>query len=553
MYSYYQEPFTPEEAAVLGRFFTNTDRPVFALINLPEVVKGALFARYSRSPKSLRRLFLDEFVSHPETGIQAISARLPQEDHTAALKRAEGLYERVFSEYGDDSVAQLGGAHLACEQASNILTKVLEWGRLGAYLEQSTRYIYYDRKFEYPDGRRQYRYFVPPEIEAVPELAARYQADMDWLFGMYSELVRGLTAELEKQFPLAPGDPKPAWAAAIRAKACDAARGLLPAATLSNLGIYATGQSYEMMLLRMRVHPLQEARDYADMMLSELREVIPAFLRRVDVPERGGVWSKYLADSAQATQSIAANISSTGPASSGPDVKLVEWDPEAETKVVAAALFPYSDLPDDRLLEIAGSMSTSEREQVLRGYAGDRTNRRHKPGRAFERTYYRFDILCDFGAFRDLQRHRMLTIEWQRLGTKHGHTEWEGAQDAGRQMNWEAAMARMASLHEIVVNACGAEAAQYTVPFAYRVRFTMQLNAREAMHLLELRTSPQGHVGYRRVCQEMHRLIRDKAGHRLIADAMKFVDYSEPGLERLEAEKRSLGKRRAAGQADAPE
>src|SRR5436853_5791935 len=154
---YVTETFSPDEAEILERHFTNVDRPVFALTNLPEVVKGALFARYSRSHKSLRRLFLDEFVGDLDlTGDLTVDA-------TVGLKRAEQLYERVFLEYGDDSVAQLGGVHLACEQASNLLTKVLEWGRLMSYLEQSTRYIPYDSRFQ---GR--YPYFRPSEVCESP-------------------------------------------------------------------------------------------------------------------------------------------------------------------------------------------------------------------------------------------------------------------------------------------------------------------------------------------------------------------------------------------------
>src|SRR5215831_8080995 len=165
---YAAERFSPDEAEKLRRYVTNLDRPVFALVNLPEVVKGALFARYSRSPKSLRRLFLDEFVGDLDvTGDASVDA-------TVGLERAEKLYEKVFVEYGDDSVAQLGGVHLACEQASNVLSKVLEWGRLMAYLEQSTRYIAYNQRLE----NGQYRYYRPPEILDSPH-GARYVGEMD--------------------------------------------------------------------------------------------------------------------------------------------------------------------------------------------------------------------------------------------------------------------------------------------------------------------------------------------------------------------------------------
>jgi len=533
---YHVEQFTPDEEAVLRRFFTNTDRPVFALINLPEVVKGALFARYSRTHKSLRRLFLDEFFARDQVAVAGTTYTL-EGDSRVRERQAERLYDRVFTQFGDDSVAQLGGAHLACEQASNLLTKVLERGRLAAYLEQSTRYIFYDQRL---GGR--YRYAEPPEI-AESALAGEYRAAMDGLFGTYSSLVRELAGYYEGRFPKAAGDSEAVWRSSVRAKACDVARGLLPAATLSNLGIYASGQAYEALLLRMRAHPLREAREYAAMMLEELRKVIPSFVRRVDVPDRGVAWSKYLADTAERTADLAAEMDEASRPESGPEVTLVEWDAEAEVKVAAAALYPYSNLPDDRLLEIARGLSERERARVISAYVGDRRNRRHKPGRGMERVYYRFDVLCDYGIFRDLQRHRMLTLDWQRLGTGHDYPVPDAVVEVGREGEWCEAMAGAAALHGELASALGADVAQYAVPFAYRIRFFMQMNAREAFHLLELRTVREGHVGYRRVCQEMHRLIRQKAGHRAIADAMCFVDHEEYELERLEGERRAEARR----------
>ena len=535
---YFREPFTPDEEAVLRRFFTNTDRPVFALINLPEVVKGALFARYSRTDKSLRRVFLDEFYSEPDVGIQAIAESSAVDAGAPDTRRAERLYDRVFGDYGDDSVAQLGGAHIACEQASNILTKVLEWGRLAAYLEQSTRYIYYDRKL----GDR-YRYTVPPEVVGSNH-ESRYREEMDRQFDTYSAIVRRLSDYFAARFPRSEGDSMRVWRSTIRAKACDTARGLLPAATLSNVGIFGTGQAYEALLLRMRASHLAEVRDYSDLLLEELRQVIPAFVRRVDVPNRGGAWSEYLRRTAESMGGIAREFEDTAPQEVA-EVELTDWDPDAEIKVAAAALYAFTGLPDGQLLEMARNMPDEEKARVIRTYAGERRNRRHKPGRGAERISYRFDILSDFGSFRDLQRHRMLTLEWQPLGVSHGYSTPPDIDDAGESVEWHAAMDRMADLHALLEGTCGVDVAQYAVPFAHKLRYVMQMNAREAFHLIELRTTPQGHPDYRRVCQEMHRLIRDKAGHKLIADAMNFVDYSSTELERLEAERRSANRRAA--------
>src|SRR5437773_5227811 len=287
------DQFSPGERATLSPYFTNLDGPVFALVNLPEVVKGALFARYSRSPKSLRRLFLDEFLT---SGTLAGAPAAPFD-----TKRADELYGRMFFEYGDDSVAQLGGVHLACEGASNILTKVLEWGRLAAYLEQSTRYIPYD---DLVDGR--FRYHVPRELDG--DLRTRYGATLDAMFETYRTLLPVLRQHFSARFPQDAKTSDAAYRTSIRAKALDTLRGLLPAATTSNVGIYGTGQGYEQLLLRMRAHPLREVRDYAELMLVELRKVIPAFLKRLDVPERGGAWSAYLEETRRETREVVRRL-----------------------------------------------------------------------------------------------------------------------------------------------------------------------------------------------------------------------------------------------------
>jgi thymidylate synthase ThyX len=527
------EDFTEEERSRLAPYFTNLEGPVFALVNLPEVVKGALFARYSRTTKSVRRLFLDEFAEPLEAGAAPGLEGVK-------VHKAEQLYERVFFEYGDDSVAQLGGVHLACEQASQLLAKAIEWGRLAAYLEQSTRYMRYDDR---PGGR--WRLTVPPEIEGTPAEDA-YLAFADRTFRTYGELFQPLFDLFSERFPKSPEDSDFLYRSTITAKTCDTLRVLLPAGTRSNLGVYADGQSYEQMLLRMRAHPLAEVRGYADLMLVELRKVIPAFLKRVDLPDRGVAWSRYLADTREATLEIAAKLTAGVEAEPRELVTLVDFDPEGEEKVVAAALYAASDLPDDRLHTLARSMSADEREAVLRAYVGERGNRRHKPGRAFERTGYRFDVLCDYGAFRDLQRHRPLTLEWQTLTPASGYDTPEVIAEAGMTEAWDRVMADSAATWTVLEEHAGPDVAQYAVAMAYKIRFVMQINAREAMHLIELRSSPQGHPTYRRVAHAMHHLIEHAAGHTAIAGAMRYVDYSEVDLERLEAERRAEAKRRAA-------
>jgi len=524
------ETFTPEETRALDPYFTNTDRPVFALRNLPETVKGALFARYSRSAKSVRRLFLDEFLGQLQDDAAPRTSKVGTE-------RADRLYARVLSEYGDDSVAQLGGAHIACEGVSNILTKVLEWGRLMAYLEQSTRYVAYTDR---PNGR--WKYHVPAELEDSA-LRATYIHTLDAAFEAYARWIPRMEQHFRDKYPKAPDDSDAVYRSVIRAKALDTLRGLLPAATRSNVGLFGTGQAFEALLLRMFAHPLEEVRACAQLMLAELRHVIPAFLARLDQPNRGGRWIEYLAATRQTFAAAADAYVADAEAEPRDEVTLTDFDPDGETKVVAAALYAASALPDDQLQRIARQMSADDRAALLTAYVGERANRRHKPGRAFERTRYRFDILADYGAFRDLQRHRLLTLEWQPLSTRHGYGEPAAIEEAGALSDWRRVMEESAGLFERLA-ASGLDAiAPYAVVMAYRVRFYMEMNAREAMHVIELRTSPQGHPSYRRICQLMHKAIAEVAGHRAIAAAMRFVDHSEVELERLQAERTMEQKR----------
>lgn len=520
MWKYFPENFSDDELEILSRYFTNVDKPVFALVNLPEVVKGALFARYSRSAKSLRRLFLDEFYdsSSSDGGSPA-----------AGIERAEALYERMLADYGDDSVAQLGGVHLACEQASNILTKVLERGRLMAYLEQSTRYVPYDKKLA--DGS--FRYLVPEEI-AEGGGEESYRRYMDALFVEYTEVFELVQERLYATIEKDTADSEFIYRSSIRAVALDTARGILPASVLSNVGIFGTAQAYEALILRMRASELKEVREYAELIKGELDKVIPAFLTRVDRPERGGVWVDYLSARNRRAEIVLDEVSGgTPPDESGVTVRLIRFDPDGERRIAAAIIFENSQASMRSAIDKASSLTDGELEILISSYVGERQNRRHKPGRAFEETSYLFEIECDYGAFRDLQRHRMLSVEWQVLDTSLGYVVPELIEDLGFRERYAAKMESLKSFHDELARAFGPRVSAYAVPMAYRIRFTMNLNAREALHLIELRSSPQGHSSYRAVAQEMYSCIKTVAKHANVAAAMKFVDLGHYRLGRL--------------------
>ena len=528
MHAYVAEEFTETERAILRRYFTNLDGPVFALVNLPEVVKGALFARYSRATKSLRRLFLDEFVDDLDlTGDASIDA-------TIGVGRADELYQRIFFEYGDDSVAQLGGVHLACEQASNVLTKVLERGRLMSYLEQSTRYLGYDRRL----ANGHYRFYRDHDV-LESRFGARYVGEMDRMFDTYAALLPRMTEWLSVRYPKTPEDTDFVYRQAIRAKALDAVRGLLPASALSNLGIYGSGQAYESLLLRMRAHPLPEANYYAGLMQRELEKVIPSFLKRLDVPERGGEWVTYLADKRARTTALLARWGTPEvDHDNAPRVRLIAFDPDGERRVLEAIVFESAGVSTAAAAATVASLSDYQRRELMATYVGDRSNRRHRPGRAFEQTTYEFELVTDYGAFRDLQRHRLATIEWQPLTADLGYEVPEIVREAGLDQSYIESLERSAEFTRDLAEEFPVQS-QYCVALAFNIRYRILMNAREAMHLIELRSSPQGHANYRRVAHGMARLIRSDAHHQLIADSMQFVDYSDTDLERLEAERRA--------------
>jgi thymidylate synthase ThyX len=522
------EDFTAEERALLAPHFTNLDRPVFALVNLPETVKGALFARYSRYSGTVRRLYLEEFAAD----VPAAGRPFGEEEG----ERAAQLYERVFLGYGDDSIAQVGGAHVACEWVSNILTKVLQRGRLAAYLEQSTRYIPYDQPL--PEGG--YRFYRDEELG--PEFAAA----MDEIFAIYSRSLAEVEEWAAERWPRGE-EPEAAWRRSIRAKALDLLRGLLPAATLSHVGIYASGQAYEQLVMRLMASPLPEAREYGGMILAELKRVMPSFVSRVERPDRGGEWISYLERRREQTEAWVSRLGldRRGGGDDSPSVELIHVD-GSEEDLLASSLFEAASASETEILSRIDVLDRDERAQLMGALVGERANRRHRPGRGFEALRYRFEIVSDYGAFRDLQRHRMLTCQWQRLGPDLGAGVPAEVREAGVGDEFERALEISRSEYERLVVAGLGEQAPYALSLAYRIRYVLDLNAREAMQLIELRSGREGHPTYRAVAQAMHERIA--AVHPGIAAAMSHVDTSaEPRLERIMSEIRTHRKKVNAG------
>jgi len=532
----------------LAPFFTNLNAPIFGL-KLPQEVAGALFSRYSRSSKSLRRIFLDEFLGQADLP-------LGQADQTGALDKARAFYERVLIGYGDDSVAQLGGAHIACENVSNVAAKLLEDARIGiAPLEKSTRYV----RFDTTDQAGEFLFAKEPAIMASPHRDA-YLAGLRRLFETYAAQMEQMIAFMRRSLPIdsvewkhpQTGEPltykettsdaklrrwaEGAYRSTVRAQACDVLRQYLPAATLTNVGLFGTGQAFEHLLNKLYSQPLDEGQTIAHDMQTALNALIPSFVKRAQK-------NPYFADTYTAARSAAAQLLAATPVAPSRPVQLLDWDADAEDKVLAAILYPHLRHPLNQVRDAVRSLSAEQRTGLFDEYIRRRRHRRDKPGRALEQAYYTFDIIANLGLYRDLHRHRILTQERQDFTTVHGYDTPQEIEEAGFKADFVRSMDHAAELYAQLQRELPVQA-QYVVPFAYRIRWTMKLNLREAVHIGELRTMPQGHPDYRLIVQDMWREIGRV--HPLLASSAKFLDWNTYRLGRLQSELRTEYKRDTA-------
>ncbi len=522
--------FSEAEAKAISPFFSNLDKKVFVLKNLPEVVKGALFSRYSRSDKPLRRLLLDEFILNENSLFKEItSPEKIAESQIIATKKAEEFYDRILVGYGDDSVAELGGAHIACENISNIAAKAIEDSRLGiSHLEKSTRYVYFDKKV---NGR--YLYLLEPKIMDSRH-ADDYIATCDSLFDSYSRLIEPMKKYLMEKFPKGEESER-AYESSIKAKACDILRGFLPASTLTNVGLYGNGRAFEYLIIKLSSSELTELKTIAGEMHSELMKEIPSFVKRAKGPF-GEQHSAFLADLKKTAEKFYDSELSGIPLEKSKEVKLVSYDENALDKIIAATLYPFSELPMVEIKKAVALLQEEKKMSVLENQLSKRQNRRHKPGRAFEYVNYEFDVLMNFASFRDLHRHRVMTQQRQNLTVSHGFDIPKEIIEIGEEKNFKEQMHNAAETFYKIKKDLKNEA-QYIVPFAYKTRFSIVANLRELYHLIELRSTIHGHHDYRRIVLKM--LGEIKKVHPELVKHMQFVDYREAGLERLESEKRT--------------
>lgn len=481
---------------------------------LSPVTISAAMARLSRRGDDMRITILDEFAGKIDKDAQ--------------------LLKRVITAYGDDSVQQLTGVHMVVENASQLLTKKLEWGRLAAYLEQSTRYIFYDKKDK--DGR--YKYYTPSHLK--PSVKKQYIAAMDEIFDLYSGMVRELTDYVRANSSVPEKERDVAWKGATRAQACDAARAALPVAVKSTVGIFASGQALESLIMHLLSDDLPEARDAGQALLDQGRKVVPMFLERADKPERGGAAIAYRSNTAKGVGKLAEKYLPAKHAAEDTDaVTLIDYWPKNELLLVADMLYEHSELPLEELQTLVSEWPYKRKTEVFKAYMGERLNRRHRPGRALEKAHYSWDLICDYGIFRDLQRHRMVDdMEWQQLTPRYGYDVPKLIEEAGLTERFQACFDTSLKLYSQLQKAGYKLEAQYATLLGHKMRWKVTYNARQAFHMHELRTSSQGHPGYRKLMLQMHEQLAEV--HPLLAEAMKFVNTDEdPELTRLAAERYS--------------
>lgn len=526
-----KESFTDEEQKILENYVTNTNKSVFVLRNLPDVIKGALFSRYSRSTLGLRSLLLKEFISKEEMLFTEISST-SSDNQSLAVTKAQNFYDRILDGYGDDSIGELGSAHVAFENITMLGAKIIEDARIGGSpLEKSTRYVYFDQKVD-----DKYLYYREDLIMASA-YKNLYTETCDMLFKTYGELIPKLSTEIAKSFPHDPAISKGAYNAALRAKVLDCLRGLLPASALTNMGVFGNGRFFETLLQKMGVSNLSEMSELAKNAQVELAKVIPSFVRRSEENHRHNIaFAKFKMSMDQDLEKVSSHYESDikMPENPGtPTVKLIRHSENAPLDVAAALVFPYSNSSLEDIKEKLKNASSNEIYSILEKSFAHRENRRHKSPRALEHAEFTFEITADFGIYRDLQRHRMLTQDRQLLSCELGY--YTPPEIVGTEMEepYHKALHEAKQAYDLIAKDLPEEA-QYIVPMAYNIRWYFHVNLRALQWLCELRSQPQGHISYRQVAQEMcHQVIM---AHPEFKGFFQFVDFDGHTLGRLDQE-----------------
>lgn len=502
------ENLTDRDLYYLEPFASNPRGLISVLSNLPPELVGALCSRASRAKNSLLKVLLEEYI-YPIVDGEDKKLAGELENTVKFLKnggfknilnnqRAQSFYAKWLSQYGDDSIAQMTGTHVVFWGISQVAMKFLEDRRIGLEpIEKSTRYVNFGNKV---DGN--YLYYTPvPDLEKL-DLLKEYRETMNKLFDTYTALLLPLKSWLTKNFE----DKE----SILEKKAFDTLRGLLPMATLGQVAFRGNAQAFEYLLSRTLKHSLGELRWIAGTLKKELDKEIPSLLLRL-AEENSQGYQDYLVNRNAKVRAYLKKKECDNRKNIGgkPEVRLVEYDPEAETRIVTGIIFPESHESWEKVYEKARKMSVSEKSEIFENYLGGRKARWYKTGRALENSYLKFEIVMDIGAYRDLHRHRIMTQERQMFSTHHGYAVPKELEESGLAEPFKSALDRAKTLFD-KIEPHDPELAQYVVPLAYRMRFYQYQNLRQAFWETELRTISQGHPDYRIIEQKKYELIKSK-------------------------------------------
>jgi thymidylate synthase ThyX len=455
------------------------------------------FHEAQRAPRRVYQLAKDGRTLTPEVVAVALakSSRSPLPfDVNAGLVTEEGaskFHDKWVLGYGHNSVAEGATGHVCVEKVSMLCAKAIEDGRLGSYIEASTRYQEWSR----------HNFAVPPELDApvLATLRRDYVRHCYKLFAQYEMVLAKVLMALEAATPRPAHMTGEAFLKNLHAKGCDVARGMLPASATTNLGYVSNARTFEHNVSKLLSHELGEMRQVGAEMLPPLKEQFPTLLKYAAV-------KPYLTSYRERLQGLAASLvpRSRSPFFFGPHMLFIEPRPleEAHISALANALFPFTDAPYS---EIVARLARLDEVQMAAAYNAlfeDRGDHDGTP-RALEDHPLGFELVMDFGTWRDLQRHRMTTQFNQLLSPDLGyHTPGE-ILDMGLMGDW-AGVEAGAAMYNVLLGELGPAVAQYAVPMAYRMRSLFKLNVRELHALVELRSRPGGHINYRRVAAEMY-------------------------------------------------
>lgn len=512
--------FSEEERKLLEQYVTTTEGDIFAIKNLQGIV-GAIYARYSRAKTGFRETLLKEFVEAGQ--IDPI--------------HAGELIERVLVAYGDDSVGELEGAHVAFENISILASKEIEDRRIGGSpIEKSTRYVFFDEK----DEEGKYKYVREPAIMASV-YGEDYEKTMDFVFDTYASLIEPMQTFYKERFPLDQAEYdvlgtgvkqkfsdlreekdqkafQTTYKIDLKTKACDSLRSLLPISTKTNVGIFGNGRYFQILISHLLSTPYPEVTTMGEETFAELSKVIPQYVKRAKKKEYNVAIEKEM-------RALTENILGHFISEKNESVNLFpQKELGSEDFMIASMLYAYSELPLMQIYRLVQGLKIEMKEKIKATYVGKRETRRDRPGRALESGYpYTFDLCADFGTYKDLMRHRTNTQMRQTFSPRHGFIVPQDISEAGFSEKMLECHKRVSELYEKINTALG-DVASYLVLHGHRVRWIMGMNDRAAMHMLELRTVKQGHPQYRRLTQQMHDAIAAIDPWR--AEIMGFVDHN---------------------------